>query len=330
MERVLAFLERAAEVDVPVLIVGETGTGKSHLAHLLHAKSARRAGPFVTVNCAGIPEGLFESELFGHRRGAFTGAVESRAGLFEAAHGGTLFLDEVGELPPTQQAKLLTVLEERRVRPVGGSAARAIDTRVVAATCRDLARAVEAGAFRADLYHRIALLRCTIPPLRRRPLDVEQLIGHLLRSLGHKYGRRIHLSDTARARLLGHPWPGNVRELAHTLEAAVILSGAQTLEAAHIEQVLTEPTAAGPARELPPAPETSPAPQPSRAPETPPEPDPAPGPSRYSFFGSEAEEREAIRSVLVRWRGNRTRTALELGMARNTLREKLRRYGLDD
>src|SRR5688572_20766859 len=237
--RVLDLVERAAAFDVPLLLTGETGTGKSHLARLLHDLSPRRNGPFVPVNCAGVPEALFESELFGHSRGAFTGAVTSRVGLFEEAASGTLFLDEVGELPLTQQAKLLTVLEDRRVRPVGTSRDRPVDARVVAATSRDLPAAVEERAFRPDLYHRIALLRCEIPPLRARPDDVVLLAQHLLADLSRKYQRRVALSQAACDLLRAHAWPGNVRELAHVLEAALILTGGATLQPGELEPHLS-------------------------------------------------------------------------------------------
>lgn len=314
--RVLELVERAARTDVPVLLTGETGTGKSHLARLLHARSVRRDGRFVGVNCAGIPDGLFESEFFGHKRGAFTGAVESRTGLFEEATGGTLFLDEVGELPSGQQAKLLTALEERRVRPVGASRARPVDVRVVAATARDLVAEVGAGSFRSDLYHRIALLRLELPPLRTRPDDTRVLALHVLGELARKYGRPgLSLSDACWRLILSHAWPGNVRELAHVLEAAVIVSGARGLRPEHLLPWLQgSPDGSGPSR---PAPVETPS------------NDGVPEARRYSFFGSEEEEREAIRGALVRCRGNRTRAARELGMARNTLRERLRRYEIE-
>jgi len=321
MRRVRDFLAKAADVDVPVLLVGETGTGKSHLARLIHSRGRRREGPFVGLNCAGIPDGLFESELFGHERGAFTGAVAFRAGLFELADGGTLFLDEIGELPAGQQAKLLTALEDGAVRRVGGSRPLPVDVRIVAATSRDLAAAVEEGVFRADVYHRIGLLRLVVPPLRERPDDVELLAGRFLGLLGRKYGRRLSLHPEALALLLGHPWPGNVRELSHALEAAVILSGERVLRPEHLARVLA------------PAPATATwsaaeAPAPSSRPEAPADGDGAGERARYSFLGSDDEEREAIRRTLVLCRGNRTRTARKLGMSRNTLRVKLRKYGL--
>src|SRR5262245_4024092 len=269
---VLQLVERAAQVDVPVLLTGETGTGKSHLARLLHASSARRGGPFVSVNCAGFPDGLFESELFGHCRGAFTGAVDAHTGLFEQSSGGVLFLDEVGELPLTQQAKLLTVIEEKRVRPVGGTKSRTVDARIVAATSRNITSEVAAGSFRPDLYHRIALIRCELPPLRTRPDDLAFLSGHLLHALARKYQKPgLDLTEAARALWFAHSWPGNVRELAHVLEAATILSSTSRIEPEQLEPLLLCAPTAHPddVRER------------SR--------EAAPEPRRYSFFGSEAE-----------------------------------------
>jgi DNA-binding NtrC family response regulator len=322
--QVLEVVEKAARVDVPVLLTGETGTGKSHVARLLHARSPRRSGPFVTVNCAGFPDGLFESEFFGHCKGAFTGAVDSRAGLFEQSTGGTLFLDEVGELPLAQQAKLLTVVEERRVRPVGGSRPRAVDARIVAATSRVITAEVAMGSFRPDLYHRIALIRCELPPLRTRPEDLALLTAHLLDGFAKKYRRPgLALGEAAWRRIAEHSWPGNVRELAHVLEAAVILSTDPTISEAQIDPMLTATfgaatlgDAAASTAETADAADRFANPTPNET-------------RRYSFFGSDEDEREAIRAALVRSRGNRTRAAQELGMARNTLAEKLRRHGLD-
>jgi two-component system, NtrC family, response regulator AtoC len=311
--QLLELIERAAQVDVPVLLTGETGTGKSHLARLLHSRSPRGEGPLVSVNCAGFPDGLFESELFGHCRGAFTGAVESREGLFEQAGGGVLFLDEVGELPLSQQAKLLTVLEEKRVRPVGGTRTRPVDARIVSATSRDIKAEVAAGAFRADLYHRIALIRCEIPPLRARPDDLALLTSWLLAELARKYRKpSLALTADALALVVEHSWPGNVRELAHVLEASAILSKTREIGAEQLGPMLAGATTTA----------RSPTAEPSAD-------DPSQRSPRYSFFGSENQEREAILSALIRCRGNRTRAARELGMARNTLGEKVRKYQLE-
>ncbi len=239
MERVRHLIARAADVEAPVLITGETGTGKSLTARLIHAHGARRGAPLIPVNCSGIPDGLFESEFFGHRRGAFTGAVESRRGLFEAADGGTLFLDEVAELPERQQAKLLTVLEDREVRRVGDERLHAVNVRVLAATSRDLSKAVPAGRFRADLFHRIALLRIALPPLRERAEDIPGLAHMLLERLVDKYGvRTTALPIRVEEILMEYHWPGNVRELAHVLEAAAICNPRKRISASGVEEVI--------------------------------------------------------------------------------------------
>ncbi len=233
------FLRRAADVDASVLIQGETGTGKSLLARHLHRASRRSAGPFVSVNCAGLPEGLFESELFGHARGAFTGAHADREGLVVSAEGGTLFLDEIGELPGPQQAKLLSAIEDRRIRPVGASQAIAVDFRLVSATCRQLAEDRDAGRFRADLYHRIALLTLTLPPLRDRPNDIVPLARRFLASARERHGLPDLLLDPdARDLLEGHPWPGNVRQLAHVIEAAAILAPSERIRRGQLLRLL--------------------------------------------------------------------------------------------
>ncbi len=238
MRALRAFVRRAGEVDVPVLLLGETGTGKSLAARAIHAQSRRAGASFLVVNCAGIPESLFESELFGHERGAFTGAHESRPGLVEAAAGGTLFLDEVGELPPSQQGKLLTVLEDKEVRAVGATEARPVDVRILAGTGREMAEALREGAFRRDLYHRLGVLQHRIPPLRERPEDALYLAVRLLRRLARRYGRPdTALSEEARTLVRTHPWPGNVRQLAHALEAAVILGEGGLVSAEELERV---------------------------------------------------------------------------------------------
>jgi two-component system response regulator GlrR len=217
MCRVFTLLERAAGIESNVLVVGETGTGKELAAHAIHAASARKNGPFVVVDCGALPAYLVESELFGHERGAFTGASEARAGAFATATGGTLFLDEIGELPLDLQPKLLRALESREVKPVGSNRYRPVDLRVIAATNRDLRAEVGAGRFRSDLFFRLAVLEVPIPPLREHlhdlPLLVDRLAADLAISLGERVAREHLLADLAR-----HSWPGNVRELRNHLE----------------------------------------------------------------------------------------------------------------
>ena len=301
---------RAAGTDVPILLLGETGTGKTLVARLIHESSGRVGGPFVAINCAALPESLFESELFGHRRGAFTGAHEDRAGLLETGHRGTVLLDEVGDLPAAQQAKLLTVLEEGEVRPVGARSAVAVDVRLVSATASPLERRVREGTFRRDLFHRLALVTLRLPPLRERSEDLPGLAAHFLRKAARRHGLGTpRLDPPALALLVAHPWPGNVRELAHALEAALILGGADGLAPA-LESVLGREGS---------APAIGPDATPQEA---------GAGSSRYSFYGSESDERARIRSALARCRGNRTRAARQLGMSRATLRERMRRYDL--
>lgn len=346
MERIRRFARRAGRTEVPVLITGETGTGKTLLARLIHAEGRRRRAPFVPLNCAGIPEALFEAEFFGHRRGAFTGAVESRRGLIEAAHTGTLFLDEVADLPLAQQAKLLTVLEEGRVRRVGEERWQEVDVRILAATSANVPLAMVEGRFRIDLYHRIALLRCTLPPLRERREDILFLADRFLRRLATKHGCTVPTVDTAvRARLQSHAWPGNIRELAHVLEAALILAEGASLGVEHLDEAMAlpggeVPTPGAPTQVLP-APQASPPPTGEFTPATgsPHTPQPrhamdaagagsAPGPAESpgeDLLG----ERERIRRALAEHDGDRGRVARALGMPRSTLRDRILRYGLD-
>jgi transcriptional regulator with PAS, ATPase and Fis domain len=203
---------------------GESGTGKELVARAIHEQSPRRDAPLVAVNCAAIPEGLIESELFGHEKGAFTGASAAHTGLIEAADGGTLFLDEVGELPAPAQARLLRVLQESEVRRVGGSRARRVSVRVIAATHRDLPQMVKEGAFRTDLYFRLRVFEILLPPLRERPDDLEELTRHLLERTEKRFGKGgLELTPEALAAVRAHHWPGNVRELDNAIERAVIL-----------------------------------------------------------------------------------------------------------
>jgi two-component system response regulator HydG len=222
----LDVLERVALADVPVLLLGETGTGKGAFAHALHAASPRASAPFITVNCAALPEALLESELFGHVRGAFTGAVTDRAGLFVEADGGTLLLDEIGEMPLPLQAKLLHVLESSTLRPVGAGRERRVDVRILAATHRNLRERVSAGQFREDLLYRIEVVAIDIPPLRERDGDIALLAERFLLMARERFPQSAarRFSPAALQRLLDHNWPGNVRELMHAVERAVVLA----------------------------------------------------------------------------------------------------------
>jgi two-component system, NtrC family, response regulator HydG len=220
---------RVADASTPVLLLGETGTGKGLLAHALHARSRRSSRSFVTMNCAAVPDQLLETELFGHVRGAFTGATSHRAGLLEEADGGTLFLDEIGEMTMALQAKLLDVLERGVVRAVGSNKEKAVDVRIVAATHRDVRRQVAAGEFREDLLFRLDVLTITIPPLRDRKEDLPELVAHFIDLSRRKHAESPvrRLSPAVFERLLGHDWPGNVRELANVIERVVLLGGSE-------------------------------------------------------------------------------------------------------
>jgi two-component system response regulator HydG len=233
LRHTLAQAERVARHrDVTVLIGGETGTGKELLARAIHYHGPRAAEPFVEINCAAIPATLLESELFGHEKGAFTGAIAAKPGLFEMAHGGSLFLDEVGEIPLELQPKLLRALESRSIRRVGASQGRTIDVRVIAATHRDLAREAAAGRFREDLYYRLNVVALLLPPLRDRSTDAELLAERFLEQLARSYGlAQPPLDETARETIRRHSWPGNVRELRNAVERALVLSTPGTLDA---------------------------------------------------------------------------------------------------
>src|SRR5262249_27496150 len=247
-EAVEAVLDRArkvAETDSTVLVTGETGTGKELLARAIHAWSRRADGPFVSVNCAAIPQTLIASELFGHERGAFTGALQRRLGRFELAAGGTLFLDEVGELPVETQVLLLRVLQEREFERVGGTVAMSANVRIVAATNRDLRQAIAQGSFRSDLFYRLAVFPLEMPPLRKRKGDLRPLIEHFVRFSASKVGKTIlGIAPEALARLGEYSWPGNVRELQNVIERSVILCESETFTLdpswAHRERALDE------------------------------------------------------------------------------------------
>jgi len=246
MQQVFTWIAKVAPTDATVLITGESGTGKELVARALHERSPRRDAPLIAVNCAAIPDTLIEAELFGHEKGAFTGAVGARQGLVEAADGGTLFLDEIGELPLPAQARLLRVLQEGEIRRVGAAAARRVDVRLVAATHRDLAAMVERGEFREDLYFRIHVVEIRLPPLRERGEDVAELARYLLEKACQRLHRPLlRLSDEALAAIRAYRWPGNVRELENVIERAVILADSTVIT----PELLALPTA--PAAEPP-------------------------------------------------------------------------------
>ncbi|HEX6745869.1 MAG TPA: sigma-54 dependent transcriptional regulator [Longimicrobium sp.] len=296
--RVLAALEVArlvADSTATVLVQGESGTGKELLARIVHEHSRRARGPFVAVNCAAIPETLLESELFGHERGAFTGAASRRLGRFERASGGTLFLDEVGDMSPTMQAKILRVLQEHEIERVGGDTPVRVDVRVVAATNRDLEAEAAAGRFREDLYYRLAVVVVQLPALRDRGDDVDLLARRFLETFAAEHGRPVRgVSPDAAARLRAYTWPGNVRQLRNVMERAVLMADGEVLRAEHLAPEVLAATAA-------------------------PEPD---GDGR--FLPLRELERRHIRRALDLSGGNLGDTARMLGIHRNTLRQKLR------
>jgi two-component system, NtrC family, response regulator HydG len=294
------FARLAARVDAPVLVTGETGTGKGVLAAAIHHGSRRHRARLVAVNCAGVPETLFESEFFGHARGAFTGAHQARRGLFEQAHAGSLFLDEIGELSLSLQAKLLTAMEQGEVRRLGSESTVTFDARLIAATGTDLEAAVSDGRFRLDLYHRMLVLSFHLPPLRERGPDILLLARHYLCTFAARHEKQVGDLHPATIRLMQeHPWPGNVRQLAHAMEAAVLLSTGPLIMPGDLPARIMQQATAGLA------------------------------PSRYSFYGTQAEERHRIEDALRRHAGNLTRTARALGMARNTLRSRMHALQVD-
>jgi DNA-binding NtrC family response regulator len=226
MRATLIKAERIARTDISVLITGETGTGKTRVARFIHDNSARRHAPFVSINCASLPENLLESELFGHMKGSFTGATESRAGLFEEADGGTLFLDEVDTLSPAMQAKLLSVLQEKVIRRVGSNKVKKVDIRIMSASNQDLGLLMEKGRFRSDLYFRLNGIRLHLPPLRERGQDLKHLLQRFLRIYGRKYGRTgLRLTPRAEVHVLEYPYPGNIRQLESFVEQMAVFAG---------------------------------------------------------------------------------------------------------
>lgn len=247
-----AFLQtarRVASADTPLLILGETGVGKEHLARAIHIEGSRARGPFVPVHCGALPEGLLESELFGHEEGAFTGAQRARRGNFELAHRGTLFLDEIGEVPAHLQVKLLRALESTEIRRLGGERAIPVDVRLIAATNRDLAADVEAGGFRRDLYYRLNVVTLTVPPLRERREDIPGLVERYRAHFAKRLGRAVrHIPEATMLAFVNYAWPGNVRELINVVERAVLLAEGDTMDLALLPDEITTPDTARGAR----------------------------------------------------------------------------------
>jgi len=301
MKDVFAKIQRAAPVDSTVLILGESGTGKELVAQALHHNSTRKKGQFVAVNIAAVPPTLVESELFGHVRGAFTGATDKRMGRFEQADGGTLFIDEVGDFELPLQAKLLRVLETLTVTPVGGHEDRKVNVRVLAATSRDIRKMVEQGTFREDLYYRLNVVTITLPPLRDRPDDIPILVDHFLRDItASKHTSPKRVSPEVMRRFLQYRWPGNVRELRNKLESMMVLADGEMLTERDLpEQIAQGSDQAAAPREIP------------------------------TNLTMEELEKLAITKALDQCAGNRTHAANRLGISVRTLQRKLRQYELE-
>ena len=301
MKDVYAKIQRAAPVDSTVLVLGESGTGKELVAQALHHNSPRKKGPFVAVNCAAVPATLVESELFGHVRGAFTGATDKRMGRFEQADGGTLFIDEIGDFELPLQAKLLRVLETLTVTPVGGHEDRKVNVRVLAATSRDIQKMVGDGSFRQDLYYRLNVVQIVLPPLRDRPDDIAVLVEHFLKEIATNKGtppRRV--SPEVMRRFQSYRWPGNVRELRNTLESMMVLAEGEQLTERDLPERIADTAQVIPnPKELP------------------------------SNMTMEELEKLAITKALDQCAGNRTHAANRLGISVRTLQRKLRQYELE-
>lgn len=303
MRRVMAQVERVASSDSRVCILGESGTGKELIARAVHDKSARRLGPFIALNCAAVPAELIESELFGHEKGAFTGAAARHAGKFEQAHKGTLFLDEIGDMPAVMQAKLLRVLEEGEIERVGGSGAQRVDVRVVTATHRNLEEQVRSGAFRQDLYHRIFVFPVQLPPLRERKDDIAVLVEHFNRSICEMNGWKLKpFTEAAVTALQHYTWPGNVRELRNAVERLLLLADSEVGEE-DVRMALPQVAAAG-------------HPLGTVA-------------SGTLAARTDAFERETIRAELERSQHSMTEAARALGLERSHLYKKCAQLGID-
>jgi len=329
MLQTVALAEKIAPTSVPVLISGESGTGKELISLLIHHRSRRAMGPFVRVNCAALSDSLLESELFGHEKGAFTGAYAQRKGRFEMAHGGTLLLDEITETPPTIQAKLLRIIEQQEFERVGGNDNIKVNVRIISTTNRDLLHEVQMGRFRQDLYYRLSAARVVAAPLRERPADLPELIWHFINLYAKETQRRIETLDPTMMEIFAkYHWPGNVRQLRNVVLTSLLLGSGPVLSLADVSwlfdelQPLTESRkvcspkgAVTPAGVLPPVVSAHPAAVPS-----------ADGPTGLGGIRLDEIERQAILDTLRQTSGNQTRAAKVLGISDRTLREKIRRY----
>ncbi|HVP31583.1 MAG TPA: sigma-54 dependent transcriptional regulator [Myxococcota bacterium] len=305
MNRVFSVIEKVAETDATVLLTGETGTGKDLVARAIHWHSARREGRFVAQNCGALPETLLESELFGHKRGAFTGAMQDKKGLFELADGGTIFLDEIGETSPTMQVRLLRVLQDGELRPLGSGETIKVNVRVIAATNRDLRKEVQEGRFREDLFYRLRVVEIPLPPLRERRTDIPALAHHFLDRATARMGRSLRgFTQAAMDRLLGHVWSGNVRELENEIERIVALAGDATVVSA---EMLSEDVR-GPTPQIA-LPETE-------------------GPEAWDLNQSlDALKKRMIEGAIART-GSKSRAAELLGIPRQSLQKMMKRLGM--
>ena len=310
MTELFRMLDRIRSSNATVLVLGENGTGKELVAKAIHRMSKRKDKRFVATNCSAFNDNLLESELFGHKRGSFTGAVNDKPGLFQVADGGTFFLDEVGDMSPALQVKLLRVLQEGVFLPVGATETKRVDVRIIAATNRDLQSMVRDNQFREDLYYRLHVVQLRVPPLRERKDDIPLLVEHFLHRLSERDGRRKALSRASMDRLMGHHWPGNVRELENEIERLWVLSGDEALIG---EEHLTPTLGRGSAPEAPAAADSGIAVTGKTLPEA-----------------VAALERSMIAAGLREAKGNKTRAAEALGISRRNLIRKVQSYGLED
>jgi two-component system response regulator AtoC len=311
MKKISGQIDKIAGADVTVLITGESGTGKEVAARAIHNRGSRQSEPFVAVNIGGIHEGLMESELFGHEKGSFTGAAGRKQGLFELAGGGTIFLDEIGEMPLSLQVKLLRVLQERKMRRLGGNSDIPIKARIISATNQNPEALIKEGRFREDLYYRLNVFRIALPPLRERPEDIPLLAEHLLTKIQSRMGRAgLTLSPEGMAKLLGYSFPGNIRELENILERALIYGAGNIIRAEDIDLHETrQPETAAPLEAATPFPQSS---------------------QSQSPQSMEDIEKQALIDALARCNGNRTRAAEILGLSRRTILNKIKAYGLPE